>query len=148
MKIKNRLALLAALALLLVGALGAVNWQAAAQSNQPVAESCDQQDDDAAENPDEPDTDDVELECGEQDEADEEAETEDGMDEVPSGTPAITAEQAQSQAEGYLGAGTTVQVELDDEDGRLIYSVEFNDGTDVKVDALTGDVIGTDLDED
>ena len=65
----------------------------------------------------------------------------DGQDAAPLGTPAITADVAQATAEKYLNAGTASQVELDDENGQLVYSVEIN-GTDVKVDAMTGSVLG------
>lgn len=143
----NRFVALAAIALLVVGAMGAVSLKAFARSNQvPAAqvETCDQQDDDSVEVDGTPDTDDMELECGDQNEDSEEAESEDGQDTPPTGTPAIQAEEAQVSAEDYLNAGASVKVELDDEDGNLVYSVEFSDGTDVKVDAMTGGVLGVD----
>lgn len=174
----NRFIALAALALLVVGAMGALSLKGFAQSsNAPPAQTqpCDQQDDDTAEVPGAPDTDTVELECGDQHEADDaegeaadgtdtddvqeevgdqneadETETDsgDGQDDAPVGTPAITAEAAQATAEAYLNAGTSTKVELDDENGQLIYSVEFSNGTDVKVDAMTGEVLGTEPTED
>ena len=147
----NRFVALAAIALLVVGAMGAMSLKAFAQSSQTPAaqaETCDQQDDDTAETEGAPDTDDVELQCGDQNEADEESELDDGQDAAPSGTPAITAEAAQKSAEDYLNAGASVSVELDDEDGKLVFSVEFSDGTDVKVDAMTGSVLGIEPAED
>jgi uncharacterized membrane protein YkoI len=62
---------------------------------------------------------------------------------VPAGTPAITAADAQQAAEAFLNSGTAMQVTLDDENGQLVYSVRIGE-TDVKVDAMTGAVIGAD----
>lgn len=151
----NRFIALAAIALLVVGAMGAVSMKAFAQSGNPPAptQGCDQQDDDAAEVQNAPDTDNVDQQCGDQNAPDngqeaEGAESADGQDAAPTGTPAITAEAAQKTAESYLNAGAAVKVELDDENGALVYSVEFSNGTDVKVDAMTGSVLGTEPTED
>lgn len=151
----NRFVALAAIALLVVGAMGAVSMKAFAQSGNPPAQSqaCDQQDDDAAEVQNAPDNDNVDLQCGDQNAPDngqeaEGAESADGQDAAPTGTPAITAQAAQKTAEAYLNAGTAIKTELDDENGALVYSVEFSNGTDVKVDAMTGSVIGTEATED
>ena len=143
----NRLIALTAIALLVVGAMGVISMKALAQ---PAAQTqtCDQQDGDSAEIQDAPDTDNVDLQCGDQNEGGEEAEASDGQETASIGTPAITAQAAQKIAEAYLNAGTAVNVELDDEDGALVYSVEFTNGTDVKVDAMTGDVLGTEPAED
>lgn len=143
----NRFIALAAIALLVVGAMGAISMKAFAQSAAQT-ETCAQQDDDSAEVQNAPDTDNVDLQCGDQNEGGEEAESADGQDTAPTGTPAITAEAAQKTAESYLNAGTAVKVQLDDEDGKLVYSVEFSNGTDVKVDAMTGSVLGTEPTED
>jgi uncharacterized membrane protein YkoI len=144
MRIKRFVAL-AVIALLVVGAMGAIAARALAQPSYPTAQG------QATAAPDDEeavgaDTDDVEEQVGDQNEAD--AETGDNeQDAVPAGTPAITAEQAQAAAEAYLNAGTATQVELDDEDGQLVYSVEFG-GTEVKVDAMTGAVLGVETDQD
>jgi len=97
-----------------------------------------------------PDTDNVEEQVGDQNTPDtgEETEIAGEQDAAPTGTPAITAEAAQQTAEAYLNAGTATQVELDDEDGVLVYSVEFANGTDVKVDAMTGAVLGVETGQD
>jgi uncharacterized membrane protein YkoI len=169
----NRFVALAAIVLLVVGAMGAVAARSFAQTPHPAAQV------QATEAPDEgktvaADTDDVEEQVGDQNTADteapddedtvaadtddveeqvgdqNEADTETGdneQDAVPAGTPAITAEQAQATAEAYLNAGTATQVELDDENGQLVYSVEIG-GTDVKVDAMTGTVLGTETGQD
>lgn len=148
----NRFVALAAIALIVVGAMGIVSMKAFAQSSQAPpaqAQTCDQQDEDPAEVQGAPDTDNVDLQCGDQNEADDtKAESTDGQESAPTGTPAITAEAAQKTAETYLNAGTATKVELDDENGKLIYSVEFANHSDVKVDAMTGDVLGTEPTED
>lgn len=143
----NRFIALAAIALLVVGAMGAISMKVFAQPA-AQAQNCDQQDDDSTEVQDAPDTDNVELECGDQNNDGKEAESTDGKESAPVGTPAITAESAQKTAEAYLNAGTAKKVELDDENGKLIYSVEFANNTDVKVDAMTGEVLGTEPTED
>ena len=112
-----------------------------------------------------PDVDDVEEQSGQQDEANDEAQDLDNgqieneaddvseagvegeVEDAPSGTPSITAEAAQQAAEAYLNAGTATQVELDEENGTLVYSVEIG-GSDVKVDAMTGAVLGVESGED
>jgi uncharacterized membrane protein YkoI len=63
------------------------------------------------------------------------------------GTPALTAADALRIAEAYLNAGSATQVELDDENGQLVYSVEIGT-SEVKVDAMTGEVLGVETDED
>jgi len=172
MKIKRFVAL-AAIALLVVGAMGAMAARSFAQTPHPathvqVTEAPDEEEivgantDDVEEQvgdqnaadtemPDKEeivgaDTDDVEEQVGDQNAAD--TETGDNeQDAVPAGTPAITAKEAQATAEAYLNAGTATQVELDDEDGQLVYSVEIG-GTDVKVDAMTGTVLGVETGQD
>ena len=64
----------------------------------------------------------------------------DGQDATPSGTPAIGSATAQQVAEAYLSAGPASKTELDDEDGRLVYSIEIG-ASDVKVDAMTGAIL-------
>ena len=146
----NRFIALAAIALLVVGAMGAIGMKAYAQTTTQT-DACAQQDDDSAEIQDAQDTDNMELQCGDQNESGEESEVDDsveGQDAEPTGTPVITAEVAQKTAESYLNAGSAVKTELDNENGALVYSVEFSNGTDVKVDAMTGNVLGTESAED
>jgi len=144
----NRFVALAAIALLVVTAMGVISMRVFAQTSAET-QACGQQGDDTAEVQDAPDTDNVDLQCGDQNETDgAETETTDSKDPASTGTPAITAAAAQKTAEGFLNAGTALKVELDDEDGRLVYSVEFANNTEVKVDAMTGEVLGTDPTED
>ncbi len=69
------------------------------------------------------------------------------QDPAPAGTPAITADQAKAAAEAHLNAGTAVKVQLEDENGKLVYSVTIGT-SDVKVDAMTGAVLAADSDQD
>jgi uncharacterized membrane protein YkoI len=64
------------------------------------------------------------------------------------GTPAITADQAQATALAANPGTTTVKTELDDENGKLIYSVELNNGLEVKVDAMTGAILSSESGQD
>ena len=97
-----------------------------------------------------PDTDDVEEQVGDQDEdgltgenETQEAEESDGVDEAPSGTPAINSDAAIQAAQNYLNISSNGTANLEDENGTLVYSVDL-DGKDVKVDAITGTVLGVD----
>jgi len=96
------------------------------------------------------DTDQVDEQVGDQNAADDAAEgpeAADGQDAAPVGTPSITADQAKAAAEAHLNAGAATQVQLDDENGTLVYSVEIGT-SDVKVDAMTGAVLSVDSGQD
>jgi len=176
MKIKRTLAL-AAVGLLLVGATAATTVRSFAQTAQPPAQSqavtapdneqvagpdtdtVDEQvgdqnaPDTGAEQVEEKqgaDTDQVEEQVGDQSATDDAAETPeaaDGQDAAPVATPIITADQAKLAAEAHLNAGTATQVQLDDENGKLVYSVAIGT-SDVKVDAMTGAVLVVDSGQD
>jgi uncharacterized membrane protein YkoI len=95
------------------------------------------------------DTDTTEVQQGDQNASDtaqgqdiEDADSSDGQETAPTGSPAITADQAKTAALA-AHSGTVVKSDLDDENGKLIYSVQFSDGVEVKVDAMTGVVVGT-----
>jgi len=152
----NRFFALAAIALLVVGAMGVISAKALARTNSAPAaqtQNCDQQDDEAVEEQDAPDTDNIEEQCGDQNGPDEpeagaaEAGEAEDAETAPAGTPAITPEHAQAIAMA-AHPGTVIQTELDDENGQLVYSVEFEGGVDVKVDAITGQVLGVETDQD
>lgn len=124
--------------------LPAISQQAPAQ---PSADCANQLDDATDADSAAADTDTEELQCGDQNapdatEADTESEAaeSDQNDAAPSATPAITADQARATAEAQLNAGAASKVELDDENGQLVYSVEIG-GVDVKVDAMTGAIV-------
>jgi uncharacterized membrane protein YkoI len=55
----------------------------------------------------------------------------------------ITADQARDAALAANPGTTATQVELDNENGCLVYSVELSNGADVKVDAGNGQVLHT-----
>jgi len=55
----------------------------------------------------------------------------------------ITADQAKAAAEAANPGTTAVKVELDNENGVLVYSVELSNGLDVKVDAGNGQILHT-----
>ena len=67
------------------------------------------------------------------------------------GDAKVTPEQARGIAESHTG-GTAISVELNNEDGYLVYGVLIKgaDGTvsDVKVDAGTGQVLAVEPDDD
>jgi uncharacterized membrane protein YkoI len=155
MKIKRFLAL-AAIALIVVAGMGAVANRTYVNSlATPAAQTapCDQQDDDSSTAQNAPDTDNVEEQCGDQNAADDgtdaeaESASEDGVEAAPSGNPAISAEEAKAAAMNAQ-SGTITQTELDDENGQLVFSVEFDNGADVKVDAMTGLVLTIETGQD
>jgi len=64
---------------------------------------------------------------------------------------AITEEQAKKTALDSVTGGAFVSIELEDEDGVIVYGVEIQAGTttnDVKVDANTGTILKTDQGND
>lgn len=154
----NRFIALAALALLVVGAMGTISYRTLAASNTAVStqsQSCDQQDDDSHEVAEAADTDNVDLQCGEQ--------VEDGQpdgaeDAEVAGTEsneaneaatlqskaAVFAADAESAALAANPGTSVVKTELDDENGTVVYSVELSNGADVKVDAANGTILTTD----
>jgi uncharacterized membrane protein YkoI len=138
-----------------IPALPAAQVQNIAAVAQPgaVIQTCDQQDDDAAEAQDAADTDNIEDQCGDQNGPDEpgagdvETESAEDAEVAPASTPVITAEQAQAAALA-VHPGTVIQTELGNENGQLVYSVEFEGGVEVKVDAMTGAILGVESGQD
>ncbi|MDD3062790.1 MAG: PepSY domain-containing protein [Massilibacteroides sp.] len=64
---------------------------------------------------------------------------------------AITEDQAKQTAMASVKNGTFQSIELEDEDGVIVYGVEIQSGNqtyDVKVDANTGSIVKTDQDND
>jgi len=59
------------------------------------------------------------------------------------GMATISADQAKSAAEAANPGATVVKVELDNENGVLVYSVELSNGLDVKVDAGNRTILHT-----
>ncbi len=65
---------------------------------------------------------------------------------------AVTPDQARAKALAAVPGGRITEAEIEEENGRLIYSfelaVEGQDGvTDVEIDAITGEVLAADQDE-
>jgi uncharacterized membrane protein YkoI len=60
----------------------------------------------------------------------------------------ITAEQAKEAALAANPDATITQVELDNENGTLVWGVELADGTEVKVDAGSGQIRYTEQSEE
>lgn len=108
-----------------------------------------------------PDTDQVEEQVGEQaGEQTEEGSADAALDQaepaytgtvsVPDPEPAdlgtlakITVDEAQAAALAANPGTTVTKVELDNENGYLVYGVELSNGSDVKVDAGNGSVLHT-----
>jgi hypothetical protein len=59
------------------------------------------------------------------------------------GQATITADQAQAAAEAANAGAKVIEVKLDDENGVLVYSVQLDNGLDVKVDAGNGSILHT-----
>ena len=59
------------------------------------------------------------------------------------GQATITSDEAQAAALAANPGATVVEVELDNENGALVYSVELSNGLDVKVDAGNGAILHT-----
>jgi len=59
------------------------------------------------------------------------------------GQATISAEEAQAAAEAANPGTTAISVELDNENGVLVYSVELDNGLEVKVDAGDGTILHT-----
>lgn len=72
-----------------------------------------------------------------------EAASSDGQDTLPTGTPSITSDAAIQAAQIYLNTTASGTSALNDENGKLVYSININ-GNDVKVDAMSGAVLGVD----
>ena len=154
----NRFMTLAAIALLGVAGMGTIAARSFAASSTTIAaqsQSCDQQGADTAEVADAADTDNVDLQCGEQ--------IEDGQPDGTEGTEAaepvvneadeatalqgqatISSADAESAALAANPGTSVVKTELDDENGTVVYSVELSNGADVKVDAGNGSILTTD----
>jgi uncharacterized membrane protein YkoI len=64
------------------------------------------------------------------------------------GMATITAEEAKSAAVAANAGAAAVRVELDNENGVLVYSVKMSNGLDVKVDAGNGQVLHVEQDDD
>ena len=160
MNIGKRIYWVAALVavLALAGAAITVTSRITSADPTPGIETCDQEDeaDDAAERAvEEADTDDVEDECGDQNEVEDANEAEDGDAQAASGTlddgkdllsEAVITIDAAIDAAQSVASGPVGEVDLEHVDGRLVFNVDIGD-KDVKVDAATGSVLSADSDD-
>jgi uncharacterized membrane protein YkoI len=168
----NRFIALVAIALLVVGAMGAISLKTFAQTANPPAAQAQDVEDPATS----PDTDNIEEQVGEQvedglpDSAEAPGAVDAGPDEqTPSYASSITVDQtategmdetaesaalqdkatisvtdAEAAALAANPGTTVVKTELDNENGALVYSVELSNGADVKVDAGNASILFTD----
>jgi uncharacterized membrane protein YkoI len=60
----------------------------------------------------------------------------------------ITAEAARAAAESGNPGAKTLEVELEDENGTLVYEVELDNDLEVIMDATNGKILGTERDEE
>jgi uncharacterized membrane protein YkoI len=161
---------LALVVMLLFGAIAVGTSRASAHSGttpQAQAQGCDIEDGDSVEAPDAEAADTDDIQCGRQDGSENEAVNADGIDEQsPSymgslavdetqyegmseveesaalaGQASISEEQAKTAALWANPGTSVVKVELDNENGVVVYSVELSDGSDVKVDAGTATIL-------
>lgn len=70
----------------------------------------------------------------------------DDGDTPPAGTP-VTVEQARAIAEAANPGTTAVEVNFEQEDGTQRYEVELNNGLEVMVDATSGEIISSVMDD-
>lgn len=155
----KRFIAVAAIAILMIGAMSAFtphSIKAANSAGATQVQTCDQQDDDSAEVPGAEDSDTVELQCGDQTEDsgadEEEAVSSPEMETAESATllskAAISSVEAETIALSANPGATVQNTELDDENGAVVYSVELSSGADVKVDAANGSILTIDSDMD
>jgi uncharacterized membrane protein YkoI len=147
----NRFLALALIALLVVGAMGLISYQALAQRNAAqTAQDCNSEveDGDAGEAAETEDADEAEEECGDQSEDEDnevneaaEANGQDSSDETAPASTGITAAEAQAIVEAANPGASTLAVEFDREGGKDLWEVELDNGQDVKVDASTGEIL-------
>jgi uncharacterized membrane protein YkoI len=60
----------------------------------------------------------------------------------------VTSDEARAAAETGNPGTKALEVELEDENGTLVYEVELDNGLEVMVDAANGNILGTERDED
>ena len=78
----------------------------------------------------------------------EDAEIENETEEAVSIESARVSEDVAIAAASGPIEGTVIESELDGEDGGPVWSIEFDSGVEAKVDAGTGEFLGTEADSD
>ncbi len=159
----NRFLALTAIALLVVAAMGLVTAQSHAQTATPPAQTSGQTDQstvgtdteapdstEAAGTPETGTNDQMPLYAGSVTISDTATSnlSESAEATALAGQAKISIEQAKATALAANPNTTVVKVELDNENGALVYSVELSTGADVKVDAGNGVILRTDTGAD
>ena len=152
---RARAALLAALTLLVGGSVGGVALAQGEQPEKPAYHSSIQVPDDKNEKGDREEADDEKNEAAEGKEEADGKETAEASDPAEQAETArfqklarITADQARTAALGRV-QGTATKVELENEDGNLVYGVSVKTAAgerDVKIDAGNGTVLHVEQD--
>jgi uncharacterized membrane protein YkoI len=148
----NRWVALAAIALLVVGAMGFLSYRVFASANtiqaqqncgSDVEESQTGENESAeAENADTENCDQQGTEATDANEATE-VNGQDQSDETTPASTGITADEAKKIAEQANAGTSTLAVEFDREGGHDIWEVELDNNLDVKVDAHSGEILLT-----
>jgi uncharacterized membrane protein YkoI len=143
----NRWIALAAMALLVIGAMGFLSYSALAVAN--TSQAAQEGEIEGAGEADDSDVGEAEGqgedETGAQD-ANEasEANGQDQPDEVAPAKTGVTSAEAQAIVEAANPGATALAVEFDREGGRDLWEVELDNGVDVVVDASSGAILYTD----
>lgn len=154
MKIKRTIAL-AAIMLLITAGMSAFTIRHSTGAATPVpaqTQACDQSENDTTEVNSTADTDTLDQQCGNQVEdgtADGQEQAESGVNEQDEAAAlqqqaAISADAANQAALAANPGTSVVKTELDNENGTTVYSVQLDNGLDVKVDAANGVILTTD----
>jgi uncharacterized membrane protein YkoI len=77
------------------------------------------------------------------DEIEDEDEADEAEEVVSPAQAGITADEAKAAAEAAYSGAKAVAVELERENGQVIYEVELDNGLEVILDAANGDILGT-----
>ena len=146
----NRWIALAAIALLVVGAMGFVSYGVIASTNTlQSSQNCgpEIEDGEAGEAAEAENSDVGECDQQGEDAVDANESTEsNGQDQSDETTPAstgITADEAKNIVEAANPGAATLEVEFDREGGQDIWEVELDNNLDVKVDANSGAILST-----
>jgi uncharacterized membrane protein YkoI len=147
MKIKRWIAL-ALVAILVIGAMGFVSYRALASTNLLQTQDCPS---DVEENGETEEAEDADAgECGndaEEESTSPETNEANESDETAPPITGITADQARTIVEAAYPGASARKVEFEREWGKEIWEVELDNGSEVMVDATTGEILGTETGE-
>jgi uncharacterized membrane protein YkoI len=146
----NRWVALALIAVLGVGAMGFVSYRVFASTNLFQMQDCapDTEENEAGETAKTEDADAGECESESEDESTSpETNEANESDETAPSTTGITADQAKGIVEAAYAGASARNVEFEREWGKEIWEVELDNGSEVMVDAATGEILGTETGE-